>query len=358
MTFYIKQGNSIRVTPENNVPITNTLPLGTYVVNIDQQGYYLELIEDFTMPPKLYGNTLRHSARIFNTFQDRSGPTGVMLTGEKGSGKTLLAEHLSITAAEHGYSTILVNQPFTDNGFTTLIQTIDQPTVVIFDEFEKVYHEKHDQQSILTLLDGVFNSKKLFVLTCNDRWRIDEHMRNRPGRLYYMLDFDGLDTKFVREYCEDNLKNKNHIEKVCSVSLVFDRFNFDMLKAIVEEMNRYDETPQEVLRMLNTRPEFSNDTTFDIRLFDHKREIESSKRDDTWSGNPLNVDGIAIDVMVPNIHSTNEKDPKEIWDDVVFTPDDLVKIDPQAGTFTFQNEDKWTLVLSRQKPKSYQYVDL
>jgi len=357
MTFYLREGNNIRVTPEGNIPVTNKMPLGTYVVKIDMKGYFLELIEDFTMPPKLYGDTLRYSSRIFNTFQDRSGPTGVMLTGEKGSGKTLLAKHLSITAAEHGYSTIVVNQPFTDDGFHTLIQNIDHPTVVLFDEFEKVYEDNADQQSVLTLLDGIFNSKKLFVLTCNDRWRVDVHMRNRPGRLYYMLDFDGLDAKFVREYCEDNLKNKNHVEKVCAVSLIFDRFNFDMLKAIVEEMNRYDETPQQVLRMINARPEFSNDTAFDVKLFNQKREIDPSKCDSTWNGNPLNPDGIEINVLVPNPQIVNEKSQKEVWDEIRFEPEHLAKIDPTAGTFTFANEDKWTLVLTRQKAKVFHYVD-
>ncbi len=33
-------------------------------------------------------------------------------------------------------------------------------------------------------------------------------------------------------------------------------FNFDMLKALVEEMNRYNETPTDALAMLNAKPEF------------------------------------------------------------------------------------------------------
>jgi hypothetical protein len=354
----MKQGNTIRVTREDNVPLTKTLPVGTYVVKLDPNGYYLDRIDPFVMPPKLYGNTLDYSGRIFNTFKDRSGPTGVMLTGEKGSGKTLLAKHLSLTAAEHGYSTIVVNDTFTDDGFHTLIQSIDQPAVIMFDEFEKVYDDTTDQQSVLTLLDGIFNSKKLFVLTCNDRWRVDVHMRNRPGRLYYMLDFDGLDTAFVREYCEDNLANKDHIEKVCNVSLVFDRFNFDMLKAIVEEMNRYNETPQQVLRMINARPEFSNNTSFDVTLFHSKRQVEAANHSTVWDGNPLSVDGIELSVLVPNENAKTDKDPKTVWSDVFFMPEDLVKIDPNAGTFTFTHKDNWTMVLTRQKPKSYQYIDL
>jgi hypothetical protein len=67
---------------------------------------------------------------------------------------------------------------------------------------------------MLTLLDGVFPSKKLFILTCNDKWRIDKHMRNRPGCIFYMLDFKGLDADFIREYCEDRLDAKEYIERI------------------------------------------------------------------------------------------------------------------------------------------------
>jgi ATPase family associated with various cellular activities (AAA) len=281
-----------------------------------------------------------------------------MLTGEKGSGKTLLAKHLSITAAENGYSTLIVNAPYTDDGFHTLIQNINQPAMVLFDEFEKVY-DSDDQQTVLTMLDGIFNSKKLFILTCNDRWRVDVHMRNRPGRLYYMLDFEGLDTAFVREYCEDNLKNRSHIDKVCAVSLVFDRFNFDMLKAIVEEMNRYNETPQQVLRMINARPEFSNDSNFDVTMFHNKRQVEADKMEETvWEGNPLSPDGFRFAVKVPNLNAAAEKAPKEVWNYVDFEAENLVKIDPNAGTFTFVNEDNWTVMLTRQKAKVYHYIDV
>ena len=164
---------------------------------------------------------------------DRDASTGVMLTGEKGSGKTLLAKNVSFEAAKQGIPTIIINAAWCGDAFNSLIQSIEQPAIILFDEFEKVY-DKDDQQQILTLLDGVFPSKKLFVLTCNDKWRVDVHMRNRPGRIYYMLDFAGLDHDFIRDYCADNLKAQEHTEAVCKISSLFDEFNFDMLKALID----------------------------------------------------------------------------------------------------------------------------
>ncbi|HRZ82907.1 MAG TPA: hypothetical protein P5069_10620, partial [Candidatus Hydrogenedentes bacterium] len=43
--------------------------------------------------------------------------------------------------------------------FNTFMQAIEQPLVVLFDEFEKVYDDQ-EQQALLTLLDGVYPSNK------------------------------------------------------------------------------------------------------------------------------------------------------------------------------------------------------
>lgn len=189
MTHFLKNGTTWRVSSKEAMNIHDVLPAGNYTVGVDPLGnFYLDQIEDFELPAKFYGNTLRYSDRIINTFWDRPAQTGVLLNGEKGSGKTLLAKNISVQLAKQGVPTIVINRDYTGDGFFKLLQDITQPCVVLFDEFEKVY-DKEDQEQILTLLDGVFASKKLYILTVNDKWRVNDHMRNRPGRLFYMLDF-------------------------------------------------------------------------------------------------------------------------------------------------------------------------
>jgi hypothetical protein len=56
-----------------------------------------------------------------------------------------------------------------------------------------------NQDAILTLLDGTYPSNILFLLTVNDKHKITTNMRNRPGRIYYTLDFAGLTPEFIRE---------------------------------------------------------------------------------------------------------------------------------------------------------------
>ena len=376
MSYFLKSGNTFRVATKESMDLHDALPAGNYVIKMDPfENFFLEHIEDFDVPSKVYGNVLRQTERVINTFNNRGKSTGVLMTGEKGSGKTMLSKNICIEMAKQGVPTIVINQPWHGEKFNTLIQSIQQPAVVLFDEFEKVY-DREQQEQMLTLLDGVYSTQKLFILTCNDRWRVDSHMRNRPGRIYYYFDFKGLEEEFIREYCRDNLNNKSHIDTLANIAGVFSAFNFDMLKATVEEMNRYDESPQEALRVLNVRAEFDSGTAYDVKIY---RGDEEANRisPQLWTGTPLAKDDLEFSFHIQNPNERENRvrnsvpepvltcaddeaemeDDKEYgWMEIDLKPSDLVKLDTKTGRFIFE-KDGITVILNRVRERSFNFDD-
>lgn len=259
--YFVHTQGQIRIT--GYLPkISKELDPGAYSVRTDPAGYYLEGVDDLLAEGKLYGDVDNRADRIINTFLARKHSTGVLLEGEKGSGKTLLARRISEKLKEQGMSTLIIGSPYHGDSFNNLVQAIEHPTMLLFDEFEKVY-DNESQKHLLTLFDGLFTTKKLFVVTVNESHRVIEQMKNRPGRFFYRLLYTGLDPKFVEEYAADNLKNKAHVNSVLVFASSFSAFNFDILKALIEEMNRYNENAAEASKFLNAVP-FDNRSKFKI----------------------------------------------------------------------------------------------
>lgn len=272
MSVYLKNGSAIKVMNEEMLVVMDELPVATYCVCFDDQTgqFYLDVIDDFTLPDRIYGSNTPYAERILNTFESRSGSTGAHLDGIKGSGKTLLSKQISVEAQKRGYPVIVVNSPFAGEVFNRFIQSINTECVILFDEFEKVFEKNELQNAVLTLFDGVYNSKKLFILTTNEADKVSRYMRNRPGRMFYALSFDSLDQSFIQEYLEENLDNKDHIEAFLRYTGIYTFFNFDMLQAVVEEMNRYGESLRDVLEFMNIEPEIhqADSFTVDFKLGD------------------------------------------------------------------------------------------
>lgn len=159
-------------------------------------------------------------------------------------------------------------------------------------------------------------------------------MMNRPGRLYYLLEFHGLDQDFIKEYCEDNLQRKDYIQAVLATAALFRSFNFDMLKAMVEDMNRYDESPSEVLKFLNVRLDSGGNEKFAVKLVVEGKPVKAQKN---WSGSPVS-DVIRI-YTYPEGDDESEKNH-------YFSAKNLQKLDPKSRVFRFQNDAGVVLTLT------------
>jgi hypothetical protein len=347
MTYVIRMGSMYRLMDEADIEVCGTLPAKIYTVgqNPMTKEYFLEPLSDFNLPSKLYGDTEKRARRVLATFRARPLSTGVHLDGVKGSGKTLLAKTISKFAQEEGIATVVINQPHCGDDFNKFIQSINVPAIIMFDEFEKVYGY-HEQEKILTLFDGVYPSKKLFVLTTNEHQSVSRYLKNRPGRIYYSFKFGSLEQKFIEEYLNDNLLDKTQVQNVLKYTKVYSFFNFDMLAACVEEMNRYGETLQEVLGYLNIVPENKADETYQLSFvvpsigFD--KVLEKSHRGFSPSAFNYSVEpSEELEELSKKNKKFYEQLCKNFTDEdgyVNFDPNALSGFDPITNTFTYTIE--------------------
>ena len=266
MTYFLKSGATVYLKSSDELTIDQHLDYGTYLLQEDPRTHelFLQRTTDIKITGKLYGDTMKRAQRIINTYIDRNKNTGSIFLGKKGSGKSLIMKVISEEAGKIGIPTIIVNSAHAGEAMNIFFSNMGQQKVVVmFDEFDKVY-DCNDQEQILTLLDGTVRSNALFLFTGN-YGEIDEHMLNRPGRIFYKFQYNGIDSAFAREYCHDNLKNNSHQDDVVRFIECSQGITFDMLQALVEEMNRYGESVESALQFMNIDP-YAEEVVYGIEI--------------------------------------------------------------------------------------------
>ena len=217
----IQSGHSFRVYDDGMV-VYDHLPAQAYSVNCDKMsGPYLQKYADITVSEKVYGIHIEKVTKVLNSFSLFNRNLGVILSGDKGIGKTLFSKMLAVKAMEAGYPLLIVNSYFP--GIADYINSIEQEVVLLFDEFDKTFagrEEDGPQTEMLTLFDGIAQGKKMFVVTCNELSRLNSFLVNRPGRFHYHFRFEYPTPDEIRAYLTDKLLESYYteIEKVVHFS--------------------------------------------------------------------------------------------------------------------------------------------
>lgn len=342
MSYYVETGNTVRILNDDALAVKSTLPAKTYSVKkCSMTGeYFLETIQPYENTGKIYGNPVNRAKRIINTYQQRNTNLGVLLSGMKGSGKSLLAREISSQCIDIGIPTIVISENHHGDDFNRFMTSIDCRCVVIFDEFEKVYKKgENEQDSVLTLLDGVYKGNKLFILTINDRILLNENLINRPGRIHYFYEYETIDDEVIEEFCAD--KGVSHfVSSIKKIKNVYGSFNFDMLSAMVSECLMYNETPEETLDHLNIREEKNSYIIYRYFLYkgDEKVDIEG------W----CSTDGDPLSRRIIEITLTSDAEKSYGIGEVTFNPkSDLKAFDVNDGSLTFESGE-YKLVAKRE----------
>ena len=240
----INTGNVYRLY-DDSMRTFDQLPAQVYRVCFHpQQGFWLEKYIDLEIKEKVYGVHNTKVEKVFNSFEKVNRNIGIILSGDKGIGKSLFAKMLSIRAVESGYPLIIVDSYIP--GISNFLNEIEQEVVVLFDEFDKTFNGGRDnkdnaadpQTEMLSLFDGISMGKKLFIVTCNELRNLNDYLVNRPGRFHYHFRFEYPQPEEIRAYLQDKIEESQwgEIEEVISFSKKIN-LNYDCLRAIAFELS-------------------------------------------------------------------------------------------------------------------------
>ena len=231
---WIQNGSNYKRV-EGNVSNVNTVPKGIYNIGLSMTGWYLERTADeFVFNYKVYGLQSKFMQHVLTAFENTKGNFGILLNGTKGTGKSVVAKVL----ANKFNLPIVVVKSFGENNSQLIefLSSFNFDCVFFFDEFEKNFSDK--DSSILQIMDGVYTSeyRRIFLLTTNET-NINDNLISRPSRLRYIHEFGNLEPEITREYLNDTLNDKSHIEDIIDFVDTLQISTIDILKSIVEEIN-------------------------------------------------------------------------------------------------------------------------
>lgn len=337
------------------------IPPGVYTLQCHpEEGFYLKPEDNFKMPKRVYGEVGTHVDRFLRSYELNDKNLGVLLVGDAGSGKTLTLKALVTKATDMGMPTIMVNAPYTGDGFVAFLATITQNCLVCFDEFDKVYASQNEhgqsfisaaQHTILQLLDGASSApKKLFGFSANDESMISPYMRNRPSRIRYTVKFSRLELPVVVDYVTANLKHftEDHLHAFIHLALAdgvrtfeegvgSDGMNFDTMREMVTEMNQFDDDLNGILELMSSRGSKSS-ANFEVTVFENDKRIFQTVAQSTHEGAYPNLDNSKINMAM---HSPSKDNPDQLnYELVELTTDNFHAFGDNHDTLEYRKDGR------------------
>ena len=266
--MFLKLENTVKYVDADSVDdlkLSKDVPVGVWKLSCAKYvGFYLEETEIKLSHEKIYGDAQDIADHVVEAFEknDPNKNLGVLFSGEKGLGKTLTTR--LILEKFYGKKPIIIISEYI-NGMTDFVSNF-KGCVVLMDEFEKFTSGNTDsedensltkQESLLSIFDGNTGcSGNLFLLTVNNTYKLNENLKSRPGRMRYHYKFTSENATVVRNYCNDNLNNKEIIEDVVETLGSAGFVSMDILSSFVDELNKFpDKKPSEVLKYFNIENE-------------------------------------------------------------------------------------------------------
>lgn len=240
---FLKVGKSVNFKFTTDGLEYSLKPGTVYDVKIERYEGTISLEDSGTLilPNKVY-ITEKNRKLIDKVLQQynnsKIGFTGIMLSGLKGAGKTIIAKEI---ANESGLPIINLSNKLNPIYLTQLVKKLEDVSVCfLFDELDKVYND-YDISAVLQVLDGTDTiGKHLIVFTCNEERKISEYLKDRCSRIRYWKELDELEPSMIQMILEDILEDKKEVKSL--TDFINEHFNvksFDNVMAFVKEVNAF-----------------------------------------------------------------------------------------------------------------------
>lgn len=254
MANFIKNGNNIIPFPKG---LEYELEPGK-VYDLLIKTVWGERVTKFTLngemnlPPTVY-QTKKDKIfvdRVLKNFNSSGkNTTGVLLTGDKGTGKSVTAK---ILAEKARLPIVVINPEMEEKYLEEFFKEFDQPVCILFDEVDKSFNTN----KMLTFLDGMHKTaKKLVIMTANDEDNLSGYIKNRCSRIRYYRHYNMLED--AKEYAELICKEKGveNIEEI--VNFIVNNIKYpsiDNISSFIDEViftKEWNLSLNEVLEFMN-----------------------------------------------------------------------------------------------------------
>ncbi len=281
----------------------------------EKTSYYLkEVGKKFTdIPEKVYGTALGDAKLVFDTYNKGDKSLGVMLTGDKGSGKTETVKLICNHAINAGIAVVQVVNTHTDLKLVKELSEFNN-TVILLDEFGKNFSGPL-QSKMLSLLEGTSSGKRLTLITENKASMINIYLKDRPGRVLFHLEFGRIDEEIIHQMCKDqNVPDwyKNEILMLFSKN---SEFSIDALINLIKINKMFpDMSVGEIYRVINLKTMFA-EPTYDIisckNTKEPEREYIFTSYSRTTVGKKLFKSGLRTNIVIEAVPTEAEKKANE-----------------------------------------------
>lgn len=253
---FLKVGDTITVKKKTE-GLDYDLEAGkVYQLCIDRWGdnIFFKAVDGLNMPSKIYSTKDEESfiEKVLERYkQSASGVLGVMLSGLKGSGKTVMAKQIAVKSE---LPIIIIDKGFSPRKLSELFQDLSETEACfLFDEIDKI-GEDYDDTFLLQVLDGANTTgKKLMLFTCNDEDEINDCLIDRCSRIRYWKTFDELSASMIQRVLEDILEDKDEVKSLTDfIQENFGCISFDNIVSFANEVNSYpNDTYEDLFKDMN-----------------------------------------------------------------------------------------------------------